>query len=126
MCELTKYVGVIPTRNLEEMGNVPFLKELAASFSQCAHIVTPAMGVKTKEYNAIPRTEDVNWRLIDPVVLMPITHIRNSDLQSIMSDCSIEAKKLGIQRPALMDGYVQVTAWGDEAKMPEFMNAHNN
>lgn len=110
LVQLERFVGVIPDKNLDEMTNFPLIEQLYGTFVENAVVVTPAINVEVKAHGALPD------KIIDPAVLIPLNAFKHST----------EMGSLYLKHQNEVDGYIMVTAWGEEAKMPEFMNAHNN
>lgn len=111
LCSFECFDGTIPTKNLEEIHNFPLRDQLPKNLpmSAIACILTPAINVRTDA-----ELNNMQPKIIDPVVLIPV-HAFEGDLGRIVNDFYFRG-----------DGYVMVTAWGEEAELPEFMNAHNN
>lgn len=110
LCTMNDFVGVIPDKNLEEIDGFPLKnKSWGYDLLQKGKVLTPAVNVRVKNK---PQQQP---KVIDPVILYPLSCFsHDSPIGKIQNN------------HGRLEGYVMVTAWGEEAELPEFMNAHRN
>jgi hypothetical protein len=98
LCATREFIGDIPEKNMLEMARFADQTQFTEEDNNTLLSGnTYLIAATPDQFKVVQPARQVNWLVDDPIVLRPVA-----------------------------DGYLIVTAWGDEAKDPEIQNERNN